>query len=133
TPASANAVVDGAMVRPWTEAPVHWGSTAATSSRSGAPVTASHTVAPMRPPAPNTPTRVMRPRVAAVAVAFAVALALAVSAVVLVPARPAAAAGAGAQRCLSSPPDSPGDFDSVGRTRNTSYGIGDITSAVRLP
>ena len=33
------------------------GSTAATSSSSASPATASHTVEPMRPPAPNTPTR----------------------------------------------------------------------------
>src|SRR5262245_23655397 len=36
------------------------GSIAATSSRSGASLTALHTVEPMRPPAPNTATRVMR-------------------------------------------------------------------------
>src|SRR5262245_29550510 len=35
------------------------GSTAATSSMPGASMTARHTVEPMRPPAPNTPTRIM--------------------------------------------------------------------------
>ena len=41
-------------------APRARGSTAATSSQSDAPSTAAHTVAPMRPPAPNTPTRITR-------------------------------------------------------------------------
>ncbi len=41
------------------------GSTAATSSMSGAAPTAAHTVEPIRPPAPNTPTRIMREPVTA--------------------------------------------------------------------
>src|SRR5947209_6222767 len=41
--------------------PAWWGSTAATNSKSGSPTTISHTVAPMRPEAPNTPTLVTEP------------------------------------------------------------------------
>ena len=43
--------------------PAWCGSTAATSSMSGASCTAWQTVEPMRPPAPNTPTRIMADRV----------------------------------------------------------------------
>jgi hypothetical protein len=39
--------------------PAWYGSTAATSSSSGSAATAPHTVEPMRPPAPKTPTRIM--------------------------------------------------------------------------
>ena len=51
---------DRAPRRPRRRTSPAWaGSTAATSSRSGSAATASHTVVPIRPPAPNTPTRIV--------------------------------------------------------------------------
>src|SRR5438128_169015 len=59
TPASAIACALAATSTPATVSPACWGSTAATRSTASSPATASHTVAPMRPPAPNTPTRIV--------------------------------------------------------------------------
>src|SRR4051812_24414509 len=47
------------IATPSTVSPAWAGSIAAASSRSGSDATAPHTVAPIRPPAPNTPTRIM--------------------------------------------------------------------------
>ena len=55
-PASANALGSAEIVRPSIVVPAAPGSTAATSSRSGSSATARQTVAPIRPPAPLTPT-----------------------------------------------------------------------------
>ncbi len=57
--ASASARSSGAMAMPWTSPPAARGSTAATSSNAGSATTAPHTVAPIRPPAPTTPTRIL--------------------------------------------------------------------------
>src|SRR5581483_2612811 len=66
-PACVSASAFGATCTPvpgmpsWARSIPAWcGSTAATSSSSGSSRTARHTVEPMRPPAPNTPTRTMR-------------------------------------------------------------------------
>ena len=58
--ASASARSSEAMVTPWIVAPGDCGSTAATSSNSASACTALHTVAPIRPAAPITPTLIMR-------------------------------------------------------------------------
>jgi hypothetical protein len=66
-PASTSADASAAICRslstraaPRRSRPAWKGSTAATSSRSGSASTASQTVAPMRPAAPNTPTLIIR-------------------------------------------------------------------------
>ena len=60
-PASANASALSLITtsEPGTVSPAWCGSIAATSSQSAASSTVSHTVAPMRPPAPNTPTLII--------------------------------------------------------------------------
>src|ERR1700722_2481154 len=55
-PRSRNAFTSPAISRPQASAPTWAGAMAATSSRSGASVTARQTSWPMRPPAPTTPT-----------------------------------------------------------------------------
>src|SRR5580698_35110 len=55
-PKSESAFTSPTMVWPHASAPTWPGSTAATSSRSGASETARQTSWPMRPPAPTTPT-----------------------------------------------------------------------------
>jgi hypothetical protein len=74
----------------------------------------------------------MRPRVAAVTAWTLVLAALTTAGLVAVPADPAAAASK-PRSCQTSPPDSPGDYTAVGKTRSSGFGIGDVTTAVRLP